>query len=87
MGYLNKTLKRVRTQAVEAEASASEENTLECEESAVDWEERHFQICLAMLSNPSIAKIASAHTENSIIVRADAMVARLKAHYKETPQN
>lgn len=87
MGFINKTLKRTRMKAAEAEATTSGENTLECEENVVDWEERHSQICLAMLSNPSIAKIASAHTESSIIVRADAMVERLKAHYKENPQN
>lgn len=87
MGFIDKTLKRTRMKATEAEAAASEENTLECEENAVDWEERHFQICLAMLSNPSIAKIASAHTERSIIARADAMVECLKEHYKENPQN
>lgn len=45
----------------------------------VDWEERHFQICLALLSRTDIDKDA----RTAIIARADRMVEELKKHYEE----
>lgn len=69
----------------EEEIVTPEKETIEADDKLVDWEERHFRVCLAMLSNPSIAKVASAATEAMIIRRADAMISRLKEHYKENP--
>ena len=49
-------------------------------EKEIDWEERHFQICLALLSN------TTPHTSiayKSIIKKADTMITCLKEHLEE----
>lgn len=55
----------------------------------IDWEERHFQICLALISR---ADLHSYHTGTvssvdispaKIIDRADRMIAALKKHLEE----
>lgn len=45
----------------------------------VDWEERHFQICLALLSRTDI----NSSTATTIIKRADRMIEVLKKHYED----
>lgn len=51
----------------------------------IDWEERHFQICLALLSRTetSLSGVTKDPQMPMIIKRADKMVELLKEHYKE----
>ena len=59
-----------------SENPTAEEN-LTIKEKEIDWEERHFQICLALLSNtPPHTSIAY----KSIITKADTMIKCLKEH-------
>lgn len=54
-------------------------NQEEASRKEIDWEERHFQICLALLSRTDINSTATA----AIITRADRMIEKLKKHYEE----
>ena len=58
----------------------------------IDWEERHFQICLALISRP---ELTSYHNNTvatkeiapaKIIKQADKMIEELKKHYEEKNQ-
>lgn len=55
----------------------------------IDWEERHFQICLALLSRPEIGVRGTTNDPQMpmIIKRADKMVELLKEHYAESSKN
>ena len=61
------------------ENSTAEENVT-IKEKEIDWEERHFQICLALLSN---TPPHSAPEYKSVIQRADVMIKCLKEHLEE----
>lgn len=51
----------------------------------IDWEERHFQICLAMLSCPVFDSVGmtKAPVPGDIIARADRMIDLLKQKYAD----
>lgn len=51
----------------------------------IDWEERHFQICLAMLSCPVSDSVGmtKAPVPGDIIARADRMIDLLKQKYAD----
>lgn len=51
----------------------------------IDWEERHFQICLALLSRTEtrLSGVTIDPQMPLIIERADKMVELLKDHYEE----
>ncbi len=51
----------------------------------IDWEERHFQICLALLSRTETGIHGTTNDPQMpmIIKRADKMVELLKEHYME----
>lgn len=51
----------------------------------IDWEERHFQICLALLSRTETGQsgVTISPQMPMIIKRADKMVELLKEHYAE----
>ena len=51
----------------------------------IDWEERHFQICLALLSRTEIGLRGATNEPQMpmIIKRADKMVELLKEHHEE----
>lgn len=53
----------------------------------VDWEERHFRICLAMISNSSVTKSLGNWSRAGIINHADRMIAELKRHYSQKSPN
>ena len=49
----------------------------------IDWEERHFQICLALMQGEATKKAGSSFPYAYIIRVADRMVEALKKHYQE----
>ena len=59
----------------------------------IDWEERHFQICLALISradltsyhNNTVATREIAHAK--IIKKADEIIEALKKHHEEQKRN
>ncbi|MBD5315347.1 MAG: hypothetical protein HDS08_04210 [Bacteroides sp.] len=55
----------------------------------IDWEERHFQICLALLSRTDIGVrgVTNDPKMPMIIKQADKMVELLKAHHSELQDN
>ena len=61
-------------------------------EKDIDWEERHFQICLALISRPDIYTLSQGcpHTDDIIpsviISQADEMIEELKKHHEEQNQ-
>lgn len=54
-------------------------------EKSIDWNERHFQICLALLSRADISSRGGSNDPQlpKIIKTADRMVELLKEHYAE----
>ena len=53
----------------------------------IDWEERHFQICLALMQGEATQKAGSSFPYAYIIKVADRMVEALKKHHEEQNQN
>lgn len=53
----------------------------------IDWEERHFQICLALIQGEATKKIGSSFPYQSIIKIADRMVEALRNHHEEKFKN
>lgn len=85
MGVLSKTLNRCREKSGSAVQSSeiAEEQVMPQAISTgkdIDWEERHFQICLAMLSCPVCNRhgLPDAPKLSTVIVQANKMVELLK---------
>ena len=53
----------------------------------IDWEERHFQICLALIQGEASKPTMPSFPYNSIIKIADRMVEVLKKHSEEQQNN
>ena len=57
----------------------------------IDWEERHFQICLALLSGSQIKDSGRVYNLGQmpriVIETADKMVELLKEHHKDIVYN
>lgn len=93
MGLWNKGLNRNKKRTKPTAAKESSETpqqavgqqvvaTTQSTAKVIDWEERHFQICLAILSCPEAdsAGFARAPILDKTIEKADRMVALLKEH-------
>lgn len=63
-------------------------NSSSCSKKVIDWEERHFQICLALIAR---SDISNSHSNSvvpvKIIKKADEMVEALKKHHEEQNKN
>ena len=83
MGILSETLKKHKNEsgsAVQSSDIAEEQIHAVSAGKEIDWEERHFQICLAMLSCPVCNRhgLPDAPKLSTVIVQANKMVELLK---------
>lgn len=84
MGLISQTIKRSQS-AASADSSVENDTTaVDTPTKEIDWEERHFQICLALLGRTDIGTRGNTLNPNlrSIISTADEMVKRLIEHHK-----
>ncbi len=93
MGYWKKGFEKSKSKGEETLAEVQQTEAHEecpCEAAianVTDWEERHFQICLALISRADIGLHGTTNSPSmpKIIKKADEMVALLKEHYSQTP--
>ena len=90
MGLISQTLKRSKDTHTNddsnitpiVEESSAPDTTPSQPAKEIDWEERHFQICLALLGNPEFTSRLSIPYPK-IINHADRMIKALKQHHAE----
>lgn len=88
MGILSETLKKHKEEsnsAVQSSDIAEEQLHAVSVGKEIDWEERHFQICLALLSGSQLKDCGCVYNlglmPRKVIETADKMVELLKEHY------
>ena len=72
---------------VEEDASGKPEAPLHATPKEIDWEERHFQICLALIQGTAANSGPANLTSNLIIKVADRVITALKKHHAKNNKN